>query len=260
MEESVFFTNSLGLRLSGILSRPVQTHKLPLVIMCHGFGSDKNNDLNQLLVQQLDQLSIASLRFDFMGHNDSEGDIAHVTVSQGVDDLRSTVQSLERYAWIDHSAVGLFGHSYGGDVVLRYAADYNQAKVIALLAPVSDYSRVKERKFGAQGIREWKTRGYAPEDANGSIVPLSYEFYEDAKSHNTYELAQRINVDCLILHGGEDDVVPLKQSQALAEALGPRSQLHIINKAGHGFAGPGQMESVISETTRFFQVHLPSRE
>ena len=91
MEEQILFTNSQGLRLAVILSRPMRRHKLPIVVTCHGFGSGKDSETNRRLVQRLNQLGIASLRFDFSGHNDSEGDIARVTVSQGVDDLRSAV-------------------------------------------------------------------------------------------------------------------------------------------------------------------------
>ncbi len=256
MEEQIFFTNSQGLRLAGILSRPMRRHKLPIVVTCHGFGSGKDSETNTLLVQRLNQLGIASLRFDFSGHSDSEGDIARVTVSQGVDDLRSALRSLEGYSWTSGSIVGLFGQSYGGNVVLWYAADHDRARAIALQAPVSDYVAVKERKLGPEGMLQWKTNGYALEDTDGDDVRLNYTFYEDARSRNTYELAKQISIDCLILHGDKDNTVPLQQSQALARVLGQRVRLQVIPNATHTFGGPGEMESVVSETARFFQVHL----
>ena len=106
---------------------------------------------------------------------------------------------------------------------------------------------------------EWRTTGYTLEDTDAGMVRLNYEFYEDAQSRDTYDLARRINRDCLILHGERDDTVPLEQSRALAEALGPRAELHIIPNATHAFSGPSELQKVMRKTEGFFRDRLRTR-
>ena len=260
MEQPISFLNPFGRRLSGVLSRPVPGRKIPVVVGCHGFGSGKTSAIPTDLARQLDQVGIASLRFDFTGHGDSEGEIETLTLSRGVDDLRAAVRSLEEYPWVDPSALGLFGHSFGGNVILWYVAGQDEAKALALLAPVSDYVKVKERKLGPAGIKDWKAKGYTLEETDHDTIRLSYAFYEDAQARNTYELAKQITADCLILHGAGDDTVPPEQSHALAEALGPRARLQLIPHANHAFERPGELANVLGEAAHFFRTRLLAPE
>jgi pimeloyl-ACP methyl ester carboxylesterase len=256
MEEELSFSNALGLRLAGVLARPVAAPAAPVVVCCHGFASGKDSQTNVLLARQLERRGIASFRFDFTGHDDSEGETAQVTVSQGVDDLRSAIERLNQDPGIAPK-VGLFGESYGGNVVLWYAAQHGGVQAIAVQAPVSDYAAVKRKKLGPEGIARWRADGYILEDDEGR-PRLDYHFYEDAAAHDTYELARQIDADCLIVHGAEDDTVPLQQSQALAAALGPRARLRVVFGASHGFDNPGEREGAVAEAARFFETHLLS--
>jgi dipeptidyl aminopeptidase/acylaminoacyl peptidase len=260
LEQQVYFENALGLRLAAVLSRPPGERKLPLVVSCHGFGSSKDSAINAFLARYLHDRDVALLRFDFTGHGDSEGLIAQVTISQGVNDLATAIQSVAEHPWIDGSAIGLLGHSYGGAVALAYAARDHRVRSAVLLAPVSDYVLVKHQKMGFDGIAQWRDRGYVIEDTDTGFAPLSYAFYEDAQAHNAYALAGRVEASCLIVHGDGDAAVPVQQSRALAEALGPRARLTIIPGGDHGFGRPGELEEVMAEAAQFLRdgLHEPA--
>lgn len=257
MEESVCFSNSQGLALSGVISYPSRPQNMPMVVMCHGFSSGKNSKTNKLIVESLDRLGIASFRFDFVGHYDSQGSIEDLTISQGVDDLKSAVDYLlRRFQWIDKFRMGLFGTSYGGNVALWYASDNNTFKAIALKAPVSNYAEVRELQLGVQGIQEWKNKGFTFIEGGGGEVKTNFKFYEDSKSRNTYYLVKRIKARCLIIHGDKDDNVPLNQSLLLKEALNGKATLKVIENAGHNFKEPGQSEEVNNLCVQFFRNNL----
>jgi acetyl esterase/lipase len=59
----------------------------------------------------------------------------------------------------------------------------------------------------------------------------------------------------LIMHGDKDDLVPMRHSEVLNEALkkvGVETKLHVVKGAGHGFGGP----EINKITDEFFDRHL----
>lgn len=256
MEERVYFQNGLGYNLSGLVRPPSAAGKRPVVVGCHGFGSKKDSPISAAIVAHLDRLGIASFRFGFTGHKESAGDIARLTVSAGVDDLRAALRFLDHYDWVDRTAIGLVGHSFGGSVVLRYAATADLPRCLVLLAPVSDYVAVKERKLGPDGMRAWHTTGYVIEDTDEGSARLNYSFVEDARAHDLYALVARLRADCLIYHGDADDAVPVTQSRRLAAVLGPRAELRVVPGGDHGFGRPHELDVVARGVAAFFGAHL----
>ena len=259
MEERVYFRNGLGYGLSGLLRRPRADGKHPLVVGCHGFGSKKDSPISAAIVEHLDRLGIASFRFGFTGHKESGGDIATLTISAGLDDLRAALCFMAGYEWVDHAAIGLVGHSFGGALVLRYAATADRSRCVVLLAPVSDYVAVKERKLGPEGMRAWRATGYTIEDTDEGSVRLNYSFFEDASAHNVYELAKQIRADCLIYHGDADAAVPVEQSRMLAAVLGPRAELRLVPGGDHSFGQRWELDTVARGVAEFFSARLLSR-
>ena len=127
----------------GLLAAEVQmpenkgTGKCPITILVHGFGGDKNWQLMKLVSDSLQMHGIASIRFDFNGHGESEGDFKDMTVPNEIEDLKRVV----RYALqLDgcNGKIGLLGHSQGGVVVSMTAGEMNDTiSAVTLLAPAA---------------------------------------------------------------------------------------------------------------------------
>src|SRR5574344_362483 len=68
--------------LSAVIETPdIKTgQKIPMVIICHGFCGNKNEPLHKALSDSLLSKGIASIRFDFNGHGESDGDFQEMTV------------------------------------------------------------------------------------------------------------------------------------------------------------------------------------
>jgi len=68
--------------------------------------------------------------------------------------------------------------------------------------------------------------------------PLSQTFMDDlAKINTVVALASQIKVPWLLVHGTEDDVVPIQDSQDIFARANEPKQLVEIKGAGHVFAG-----------------------
>ena len=256
MDQSLVIANDRGARLAATLSCPAEPPVSPLVVICHGFGGGKDAGLIPRLVRRLHDVGIASLRFDFPGHGESGGDIAETTISRAVEDLRAVWDTLLEQTWVDRSRLGLVGYSFGGTVALRYAADHDRVTAVGLIAPVADYAAVKQKKHGHEGIERWKAEGSIEEDTDWGTVRLGYQFYEDARSRDSFALARALDLDALLVVGARDDVAPREDVERLAEAFGPRARPLIVPNADHGFDDPDQAEAAVAALAAFFQQRL----
>jgi alpha/beta superfamily hydrolase len=63
MERKIFFENSKGNKLCGILSS--SNKNKPIIILCHGLSSSKNTRTNKGLEKVFNKKGISTFRFDF---------------------------------------------------------------------------------------------------------------------------------------------------------------------------------------------------
>lgn len=223
-KQKINFKNSRKLNLSAIFEG--EDKNAPVVVMCHGFHSSKDNPItSRALAQKLVEEDISVLRFDFSGHGQSQGDIDGITPLAGLDDLKSAIKNLGK------RKIGLYGSSFGSYVVLLYATD-QPVLALALKAPVSDWSQVQISN----------DRGT--------------KFRQEVKDINIYQQAKNIKAPTLIIHGDQDDVVPLSQSQRLLKSLGSKTKrLEIIKGANHDIRG-ADFERTNAQIADFFKETL----
>lgn len=204
------FKNSRGLKIAAIYEG--KNKNAPVVIICHGYGSNKTRISTRSLAKKLVNTGFCVYRFDFTGCGRSQGKLQGLSLLSGLDDLKSAVKNLDRENF------ALFGSSFGGAVSLMYAGK-NPVMALALKAPVSDYL--------------WLVK-FAPEEAEIKESDTA----EEAKKIDLYELAKNIKCPSFIAHGDADDVVPLAHSKKLLKYLGANNKsLKIIPGAPHVLRG-----------------------
>ena len=109
--ERLRFTNREGHELVGNLELPVAGDPLAYAIFAHCFTCTKNLKAVARITSALAERGIATLRFDFTGLGESEGDFAGTSFGNDVSDLISAAHYLEE----NRSAPDiLIGHSLGG--------------------------------------------------------------------------------------------------------------------------------------------------
>ena len=115
--------------------------KTPLLVLCHGFGGNKEGKLFDCLVDSLNKKGIAVLRFDFNGHGKSEGKFEDMTVLNEIEDAKCILRYASSLPWVSKIAMG--GHSQGGVVtamtsgqlVAQADKDIKKIQAVVLLAP-----------------------------------------------------------------------------------------------------------------------------
>ena len=123
LEQTLIFPDSAGHHIAGILATPAGgTDRL--AVLCHGFLSTKNSATNKALTGLLIPQGIATLRFDFYGHGDSEGPFDQLRLGTAV---QQTLAALALAGSRGFRKIGLVGSSFGGLVAILAAGQFETA-------------------------------------------------------------------------------------------------------------------------------------
>ncbi len=242
MKDKIFFENSQGTRLCGILSNPTNDKRKPIVIMCHGFSTSKDSRTYVRLEEILNDKEISTFRFDFYAHGESEGKFEEITTSEAVDDVQNAIEFLKKSGY---EKIGLMGSSFGGLASILIASRSDDLFLLALKSPVSDYISMAHTRRSEEEINDWKNKGYI--ELNSNIEErrrLNYSFYEDADQMDAYEAARKIKIPALIVHGDEDETVPVEQSIKTARLI-ENCRLEIIKGCDHIYSKPEHFEKLL---------------
>lgn len=250
--DKVYFQNSKGNRLCGILSEPQRGETSPLVILAHGFSSHKNTTNFVKIAELLNRKKIATLRIDLYAHGESEGEFERITISKAVDDILQAIAYVKEKGY---TKIGLIGSSFGGIASIIAASKTPDLKFLALKSPVSDYGAVMRLRMSEPQIKDWQKQGYTYLHDAGKRLKVNYTFFQDFQKNRAYLVASKIKIPTLIIHGDVDSEVPLSQSKRLVQLI-PHAKLHIVNGADHRYQGEGEIEECINKIVNFTVKHL----
>lgn len=237
--EVVYIDGDHG-RLKGLIQKPElqQGEKCPMVVFCHGFNGTKDGPLFELVADTLQAHGIASIRFDFNGHGESEGEFKDMTVPNEIIDAKKVVEYVRDLSYV--SDLAIVGHSQGGVVASMTAGELSAElgepafRTVVLMAP-------------AAVLRDDAIRGsvmgttFDPFDPGeyvemwGGALKLGGNYIRAAFSLPIYETAAKYQGPALIIHGNGDRVVPYTYGERFHQ-IWPKSELVIQEYFDHGYS------------------------
>lgn len=221
-------------RLAGIVYRPgvAEGEIVPIVILMHGFMSDKQSRVIGDIAEKLMVKGIASIRFDFNGHGESDGEFGNMTVANEIEDAAKVYEYVRSLDFV--GSVALLGHSQGGVVASMLAGELGAEKVasLVLMAPAA-VLRDDALNGVMFGVR------YDPLEIP-EFVPVSghhvgREYVKVAQTLPIYETAALYGGPVCIIHGMSDDIVPYSYSVRYKESY-KDAVLHLVEGEDHGFS------------------------
>jgi pimeloyl-ACP methyl ester carboxylesterase len=229
--EELRIPTSDGFELEGHLARPTQSPhgSVPGVLLLHGFPSGAiwaehiGADLPELASRCAQEMGWVALALRFRGCGSSTGDFS---LAGWVEDVRAGLSALRSIGQPDQ--VWVCGFGTGGSVGLVASADDEDVAGVAMVgspADFEDWSHNNERLLAhAHQVGAIKDPRF-PTDFAGWKSELSAIRAVDAAER----LAPR---PLMLLHGGDDDIVPQVDARIVAEAHGA-GELRLISGAGH---------------------------
>lgn len=221
----------------------------PCIIMSHGMEGSKDGKKWLLLASRLYKAGFAYLRFNYRGcgtgEEISQGRFEDTTLSRRIQDYRAAVNFVEATT-VDKNRLAVVGSSLGGTVVI--AAREGRIKAMVALATPCRFNIPPDDMYKmSKGERIFEL-------PSGSKI--TREFFADIGEYDICGDAGEIGCPLLVIHGDEDDLVPLENAHCIYEKANEPKRLEIIEGGNHSLDGPGHMERIAGLTVDWFRQYL----
>ncbi|MCQ6265507.1 esterase [Fictibacillus sp. WQ 8-8] len=225
-----------------------ENEKLPLMLFIHGFTSAKEHNLH--FAYALAQKGYRVVLPDMLHHGERMSDVSGDKrmysfwdiVVQGIQDIHTLVQSLDREGIIDPKRVGVSGTSMGGIITFGALSQYPYIKAAVTLMGTPYYE-----DFAYWQIEKMKQQEVSfpfSEEALAKVISIIKPF------DLTSCMEKLDNRPLLLWHSKIDEVVPFSQScdfyrKAKAVYKNPEKIQYIADEtSGHKVSRTAYLETV----------------
>ena len=222
-----------------ILTIPTATHPLtaffhpaasgrrrPLLVVCHGFCGSAEGGGALDLAASLQKQGVSLLRFRFTPHR---------CLSQQVAEIGAVMDFCHTELTSD---VALLGRSMGAAAALIFAASgARKVSGLCLMAAPADLPSTFRGILGADYERLATGHSITAYHA-GEPVHLDSDFIRDFDRYDLLWAVRQISpTPVFLIHGLDDDTVPVEHGRQLFAAAGEPKQLLMLPNHGHSFTG-----------------------
>lgn len=248
LSDTLYIQGSVG-KLFSIINMPTNAdEKLPLVIICHGFSGNCQTPFMKDLSASIVAQGMATLRFDFNGHGNSDGEFKNMTVLNEIEDLKDVISWAQQQPWVKN--ISLVGHSQGGVVVSMVSGELGskvvKAEVLLAAAAVLRDDALRGNTMGAI-YNPWNFKGdyiELPRSPEAGALLLGKDYVETAIHLPIYESAANYKGPALIVQGTHDQIVPYTYAERYNEKI-DESELKLIPDENHVFSKTSKETSLL---------------
>ena len=250
-QETLHFKNHDDELLAATLHLPDVPNEAG-VVLGHCFTCSRHTRILRAAGAALAKQGVMALRFDFSGNGQSQGLFAESTFSKQIREMEAAITVLK-----DRGAtrIGLTGHSMGASVsVLAGAANENVKAVCAIAGRLT--GQEPERFLTAEQQTEFSQQGETTFISRGRELRLTRSFVDDVKSFDLPLVLKKYPLPLLVIHGDEDEIIPVKTAHAAKKFNPHQIRLEVISGADHMFSQAAHKESAVTKITQWFQEKL----
>ncbi|KAI3946359.1 hypothetical protein MKW98_010483 [Papaver atlanticum] len=232
-QQRIIIKNKYGESLVGVLH---ETGSTQVIILCHGFSSNKESYIN---LSVADALTKQGIIFDFSRMKRVIGGILGHSKDRRL--LLFTV-FLKKFP---------LRRKY---CALIYASKYHDVPIVVNVSGCFDMKKVNEQHLGRDFMERIKENGFIDvKDKEGKIkFRLTEESLLERLAIDMRAVCFSIAKDCRVftVHGSEDDLVPVEDAFEFAKII-HNHKLHIVEGADHVFDNhQGELVEVVVSFVR----------
>lgn len=251
METKSYYTVSTGIRLHVEITFPkmIEEELEKIVIIATGDGkSGSKSGTWRTLIPALLKENIGVVSFDFFGLGESGGDYENLSLTLGIENLLSVIEVI-KVSGIKYKKIGVVGASFGGCVALIVGSLYEKFDFMVLKSPASSlYEAYENEQKYFENMLQWSRTGISP------VTKQKYNVYLDTFKYNVYGMIDQLHSKTLIIHGDNDQIVPIQQSLRLVN-LNKEIQMKILDGVDHDYMQNDAMKKFVEYTIKFIKEH-----
>jgi len=268
IRKNISVTNSESEIIRAEIYHRNATKDAPVIIICHGFKGFKNWAFFPVLAESFAQADYIALAFNF-SRNGIGSDLQNFTeldkfekntYSHEIKDLQCIVDAVSSgeigRGLIDPERIGLIGHSRGGGIAILYTQNDPRIKSLVTWSAIATVER-----YSPEQINQWKSQKYLEFEnkRTGQLMRVGIELLEDIQKNraqlNIPVAAEQIETPTLIIHGQEDECVPVEEDQTIYDHIAsPSKELMIIEGGTHTFGACHPLESMPKNLETVFEL------
>ncbi len=274
-DEEIVYIENEGMTMVCSLTIPRTQHLCPIVITLNGFAGDRNDAIIpgtdepffKRLARILAEQGFASLRVDFRGSGDSDGDYTFTTFSTQISDTLAAVEYINSNLkhQVDTKSIGIVGFSQGGLVGSVTAAKDFHVDSLVLWSPVDNPAHCFQCLLSREGVK----KGLALPDGGSDIfglyingeyiywdVPLGKGFFEDLFNIDPLAEISKYKNPMMVIVGKNDPIVwPQPAKGQLFIKYHKGFEKSVVLDADHDFnfwSGPEKIDEAIYWSIAWF--------
>ena len=268
IRKNISVTNSASEIIRAEIYHRNATKDVPVIIICHGFKGFKNWAFFPVFAESLALADYIALTFNF-SRNGVGPDLQNFTeldkfekntYSHEIEDLKCIVDAVASgdigRGLINPEKIGLMGHSRGGGIAILYAQNdprINSLVTWSAIANVERYTPEQKKLWKNQKYLEFENK------RTGQLMRVGSELLDDIEKNssklNILAAAEKLEAPTLLIHGQEDESVPVEEAQIIYDHLAsPNKELMIIEGGTHTFGARHPMESMPKELETVFDL------
>ena len=267
--EEVITFDSQGMKVVGTLSLP-DGGPAPIVVMFHGFTGTRDelpvatteDGVFSRTARLLASAGYASLRIDFRGSGESDGDFADTTFEGQVADGLKAVELMSRDPRVKGDDLAIIGWSQGGLVATAVAGRSGTPDAVALWAAVATPAESLGAILGADNVAKGLTTGDTPLLIKlpwGAEIGLKQGYFEGMQTFNPLTEIAAYKGPLFVAQGRLDTkVLPVAADKLIeahdgTEVLWMADMDHVFN----AFTGPQTLDEMVGQTIGFLNANMP---
>ena len=240
----------------------------PVFVFLHGFTGSRDKDdvlgtgqgVMGYAARLLSDAGYASLRLDFAGSGDSDGDYADTTFEAQIANGLQVLSDIAADPRVQGDRLALVGWSMGGMVAACVAARSAQPRVTALWAPVAR----PRYSFGTMTARARILRDPSAPDAamtfdlDWTTVHLKQPFFDGVLALDPLVEIAGYGRPLFVAHGRRDEAIPYLAAQEYIAAHPGPNQIWLA-EMDHGFnrtEGPQMLDAMVAAMLTYAAPYL----
>ncbi len=246
----IIFNNDKGEPLAALLETP-SSPPSAYALFAHCFTCSKDIAAASRISRALSKKGIATLRFDFTGLGNSDGDFSNTNFSSNIQDLLQAARYMTEQGMAPDILVG---HSLGGAAVLAVTPQLASVKAVVTIAAPATGKHIEHLFIDHRDLIN--ERNEAMVDLAGRQFTIKKQFLDDVARYNDTDHIAHLGKALLVFHSPLDQVVSIDEAAKIYRAAKHPKSFITLDKADHLLSKAADAEYVATMISTWVSRYL----